>query len=142
MSKKKSNGALLDTHTWIWLFGGSPELSKETIDNINNWGKQGKVFISAISVWELSMLVAKQRIILSQPVSKWVKDSFQQPGINLVDLSPEIAIESSFLPGKIHGDPADRIICATSRIKNLTLFTRDQKILEYSKTKHLNCYCV
>lgn len=142
MSERKGNGALLDTHTWIWLFSGSKELSQQAVDDINNWGKQGKVFISAISVWELSMLVAKQRIVLSKPIEKWVKESLAQPGINLASLSPEIAIESSFLPGKFHGDPADRIICATSRISNLILFTRDQKILEYGKTKHLHCYCV
>lgn len=113
MTKKKSNGALLDTHTWIWLFSGSKELSQPTIDAIDNWGKQGKVFISAISVWELSMLVAKQRIILSKPIEQWIKESLAQPGMNLASLSPEIAIESSFLPGKFHGDPSDRIICAT-----------------------------
>lgn len=139
MTKKKSNGALLDTHTWIWLFSGSKELSQPAIDAIDNWGKQGKVFISAISVWELSMLVAKQRIVLSKPIKQWIKESLAQPGMNLASLSPEIAIESSFLPGKFHGDPSDRIICATSRIGNLTLFTRDKKILEYSNTKYIHC---
>ena len=50
---------LLDTHTWIWLFNGSTELSQNTIKQIDIAGNQGKIFVSAISVWELSMLVAK-----------------------------------------------------------------------------------
>jgi PIN domain nuclease of toxin-antitoxin system len=131
MSRKKRNGALLDTHTWIWLFGGSKELSPTTIDEINNWGKQGRVFISAISVWELSMLVAKQRVILSTPINQWVEKSLEQPGVNLANLSPQIAI-----------DPADRIICATSRINNLILFTRDKKILSYGEKNQLVCFAI
>jgi PIN domain nuclease of toxin-antitoxin system len=142
MSRKKRNGALLDTHTWIWLFGGSKELSQTTIGEINNWGKQGRVFISAISVWELSMLVAKQRLILSKPINQWVEESLKQPGVNLANLSPQIAIESSFLPGNFHGDPADRIICATSRINNLILFTRDKKILSYGEKNQLVCFAI
>jgi PIN domain nuclease of toxin-antitoxin system len=140
MTRKKRNGVLLDTHTWIWLFNGCPELSQTTINEINKWGQQGKVFISAISVWELSMLVVKQRVILSKPINQWVEESLKQPGVSLVHLFPEIAIESSFLPGNFHGDPADRIICATSRINNLILFTRDKKILSYGEKNQLACH--
>ena len=88
------------------------------------------------------MLVAKEQVVLSKPISQWVQESLAQPGINLASLSPEITIESSFLLCNFHGDLACRIIIATSRISNLTLFTRDQKILEYSKSKHLHCYRV
>ena len=132
-------GILLDTHAWIWLFNGSTELSKNTIEQVDLAGSQGKVFISAISVWELSMLVAKNRITLSKPIHQWVEDCFSQPGVNLSVMSPEIAIESSFLPGEFHGDPADRIIVATARMNNLILLTRDKKILSYSQEGYLNC---
>ena len=131
---------LLDTHTWIWLFSGSSELSKEAVDFIDNAGSKGKVFISAISVWELSMLVAKDRVALSEPIQTWVKNSFDQPGVNLSAMSSEIAIESSFLPGDFHGDPADRIIVSTARIDNLILLTRDRKILRYAKQSYVNCF--
>ena len=132
-------GILLDTHTWIWLFNGSTELSQDTIEQIDFAANKGKVFISAISVWELSMLVAKNRVNLSQPIHQWVKDSFSQPGVNLSPILPEIAIESSFLPGDFHGDPADRIIVATTRINNLTVLTRDKKIIKYGKQGYVNC---
>ena len=135
----RDRGVLLDTHTWIWLFNGSTELSSDAIEQINFAGNKGKVFISAISVWELSMLVAKDRVNLSEPIHQWVKDSFSQPGVNLSSMLPEIAIESSFLPGEFHGDPADRIIVATARINNLILLTRDQKILSYGEQGYVNC---
>lgn len=136
---KFEQGIILDTHAWIWLFSGSAELSTEVINQINKAGKQGKVFISAISVWELSMLVAKKRVSLSQPIRQWVKDSLNQPGVNLSAMSPEISIESSFLPGEFHGDPADRIVVATARINNLVLLTRDKKILRYGKLNYVDC---
>ena len=131
-------GVLLDTHSWIWLFSGSRELSQRIINRIDKAGKQGKVFISAISVWELSMLVVKNRITLSKPIHQWVEESLNQPGVNLSLLTPQIAIDSSFLPG-FHGDPADRIIVATARINDLILLTRDQKILSYGEENYLYC---
>lgn len=135
---KFEQGILLDTHTWIWLFNGASELSQEVIIQINRAGKQGQVFIAAISVWELSMLVAKNRITLSKPINQWVQESLSQPGVNLSPLTPEISIESSFLPGEFHGDPADRIIVATARINNLIIFTRDRKILSYGTQKYVD----
>lgn len=132
-------GILLDTHTWIWLFNGSTELSKDAIEQIDLAANRGKVFISAISIWELSMLVAENRVNLSQPIHQWVQDSLSQPGVNLSPLLAEIAIESSFLPGEFHGDPADRIIVATARINNFILLTRDKKILKYGKQSYVNC---
>ena len=135
----RDRGILLDTHTWIWLFNGSTELSQDAIEKIDFAGNKGKVFISAISVWELSMLVAKDRVNLSKPIQQWVKDSLSQPGVNLSPILPEIAIESSFLPGGFHGDPADRIIVTTARINNLVLLTRDNKIVKYSEQGYVNC---
>ena len=135
-------GILLDTHAWIWLFNGSTELSQNAIEQVDLAGSQGKAFISAISVWELSMLVVKNRITLSKPIHQWVEDCFSQPGLNLSIMSPEIAIESSFLPGVFHGDPADRIIVATARINDLILLTRDKKILNYGEQSYVNCFKV
>ena len=86
------------------------------------------------------MLVAKNRVTLATPINQWVKDSLNQPVVNLSLLTPEIAIESSFLP-RFHGDPADRIIVATTRLNNLTLLilTRDRKILDYGEDSHIHC---
>lgn len=62
-----SKEILLDTHTWIWLCNGSTELSNNAISLIDQAGKAGQVYIAAISVWELSMLVAKNRISITKP---------------------------------------------------------------------------
>jgi PIN domain nuclease of toxin-antitoxin system len=52
------------------------------------------------------------------------------PGLVLVPLTPEIAIDSSRLPASFHGDPADRIILATAKRMGARHVTRDRKMLD------------
>ena len=57
--------------------------------------------------------------------------------MELAELSPQILIASSFLPGDPPGDPADRILAATAREYGYTLVTRDRPLLDYAKQGHL-----
>jgi len=83
------------------------------------------------------MLEAKGRIRFPKLCLDWAKEALAMPGLSLLDLSPEVAVESSRLPGQFHGDPADRIIVATARVHGLLLVTQDLKILEYGKAGFL-----
>jgi PIN domain nuclease of toxin-antitoxin system len=85
--------------------------------------------VSAISVWEVAKLVEYNRLKLPCPLGDWFDEALNYPGIRLVELSPEIAIESTRLPGEFHRDPADQIIVATARIYDCQLVTSDSKIL-------------
>jgi PIN domain nuclease of toxin-antitoxin system len=51
-------------------------------------------------------------------------------------LTPEVSVESVQLTG-FHGDPADRILVATARLEDLTLATRDRRILAWSEAGNL-----
>jgi PIN domain nuclease of toxin-antitoxin system len=57
---------------------------------------------------------------------RWFRRLLDQPGVRLADMSPELLIASSFLPGKRLRDPADRIIAATARGLGARLVTRDR----------------
>lgn len=131
---------LLDTHAWIWLISGSKQISPSSIKFIERANKTQNIFISSISCWEIAMLENKKRIVLEKPCLLWIKDSLKLTGIELINIFPEIAVESCNLPDDFHGDPADRIIVATSRVKSLMLVTRDKNILSYGKNKHLTTY--
>jgi PIN domain nuclease of toxin-antitoxin system len=125
---------ILDTHVFLWLINGN----KEIIDSgflpvINRAIKNNSIIIPAISLWEISMLVAKQRIILHENTLDWLKNATSAPGISIYPISPEVAYESTILPGNFHGDPADRMIVATARINNGTLLTFDKEIITYSQ---------
>ena len=66
---------------------------------------------------------------------RWLNDSIQNSGLRVIDLTPEIAIDSCNLPGEFHKDPVDRIIVATARTQNLTLLAKDKKIIDYPHVK-------
>lgn len=77
------------------------------------------------------MLEAKGRLTLQLPVVEWVHQALRLPGLTLIPLTPEIAVDSTRLPGHFHGDPADRIIVATARQTGATVMTADRQILDY-----------
>ncbi len=130
---------LLDTHIWIWLMNGErQQLGSVAIEAIEQAAAGGRVYVSAISVWEVSMLDSKGRIRLSRDCSEWVHQALAAPGLHLLPLSPDIAVASSRLPGAFPGDPADRILAASARLMNLTLVTRDQRILEYGAMHYVS----
>ena len=129
---------LLDTHVWIWLLNGDEQLKKsKCLSYIENAVKYSNIRISAISVWEVGMLESKGRINFPMDCLDWVNKALDAPGISLVPITPEIAIESSRLPGKFQGDPADRIIVSTARKLGAILITQDRNIIMYSKKKYL-----
>lgn len=132
------SGLLLDTHVWIWLNNGDLELKSAMIREIDRAAENGELFISAISVWEIATLVAKKRILLRASIHDWIEEALSQPGVELIPLHPNIAIESTLLPPGLNADPADRIIVATARAKSLTLMTRDANIREYAKIGYIH----
>ena len=119
---------LLDTHVWIWASlddrkSLSPRATRAIKESKRKW-------ISAISLWELAKLVERERIGFSIPVLAWMRRSIGEQGISIVDLSPEIAVESTRLRG-FHKDPADQLIVATSRILGMRLLTSDQRLRDF-----------
>jgi len=121
---------LLDTHTWIWAHSATKLLSDNVKKRIKITQTDQRA-IASISIWEFAMMVAKGRINVKIDAKRWLNDAISNSGLRVIDLTPEIAIESCNLPGKFHKDPADRIIVATARTQNLTLLTKDRKIIEY-----------
>ncbi len=87
--------------------------------------------VSAISCWEVAKLVERNRLQLPYPLKEWFAQALNYPGVCLMELTPEIAIASTQLPGEFHRDPADQIIVATARENNCPLVTSDDKIISY-----------
>jgi PIN domain nuclease of toxin-antitoxin system len=86
------------------------------------------------------LLEARGRIRLKSPCEEWVREALATPGLVLAPLTPEIALDSSRLPPPFHGDPADRIIAATARRLGARLLTRDQKLIEYGRMRHIGIF--
>jgi PIN domain nuclease of toxin-antitoxin system len=129
---------LLDTHVWIWLAQGeSGRIKAAVVRAIEDAGARNALRISLISVWEIALLESKGRLQLPLPVSEWVRRALDRPDFELVELTPEIAIESCALPGAFHPDPADRFLVATARLTNAVIVTRDGRILTYGRHGHV-----
>ncbi|MGA8863142.1 MAG: type II toxin-antitoxin system VapC family toxin [Terracidiphilus sp.] len=128
---------LLDTHAWVWLLNGDPKLNPKAVKAIERSISEEAVLLSAISPWEVAMLVSKGRLTLDRDIGEWISAAVSIPGIRLEPISPEIAVASTRLPGNIHPDPADRLIAATARHFGVLLITDDQLLLEYGTAGHL-----
>lgn len=129
---------LLDTHVWIWLMEGTTtELSPSVIARVRTGSRASLLRVSAISVWEVAMLDVMRRITLSMDCSTWVERALAAPGVELVGLTPSIAMQSTRLPGDPPGDPADRMLVATARAEGARLVTRDRTLIEYAGSGHL-----
>jgi PIN domain nuclease of toxin-antitoxin system len=129
---------LLDTHVWLWLVAGSPDLSTEARHSIDGAAAAGTLRIAAISLWEIALLASRGRIVLGKSISLWLEEALADPGPAIDPLSPQIAIESYALPDVFRRDSADRMIVATARVTSAVLMTRDQQILDYAARGHLN----
>src|SRR3954452_15946440 len=122
---------LLDTHAKIWMFEDN-SLARTATDAINAaYCDDQALLVSPITAWEIGLLISRNRIDLRTTPERWFRGLLATPGMQLAELSPEILIASSFLPGKPPRDPADRIMLATARDLGLTLVTRDRALLAY-----------
>ena len=119
---------LLDTHVWIWWIEGNDSLRPSLRDRIDS---EPDLAISAISLVEVATKAARGTLQLTFPLNEWMDTALNQAGIQLIPISPAVAIEAANLPGDFHKDPADRLIVATARVHGVALATQDGTILQY-----------
>ena len=132
-----SDDLLLDTCAIIWTALNQP-MRPEAVAAMNkSFAAERKVRVSPISAWELGLLSAKGRLPTVRSPMDIFGETITTPGVRIEALSPEVLVEASFLPGRLHRDPADRILIATARQLDLTLLTRDQIILDYAHQGHV-----
>lgn len=127
---ERSTVILLDTHIWMWWVHSDPSLSSDAAQVLADH-EATSLCVSVISCWEVAKLVERGRINLPLPIDQWIPQALAYPGIRLLELTPEIAVESTRLPQPFHKDPADQLIVATARIHQMPLITSDTKIRAY-----------
>ena len=128
---------VLDTHVLIWAMDGERRLGTDATAAITAAAQVDEVGISAVTPWEIALLAERGRLRLTREVGAWIKAALALPGLRLIALEPEIAVDSARLPGTFHADPADRLIVATARQYGAPLFTADYAILSYAAGGHV-----
>jgi PIN domain nuclease of toxin-antitoxin system len=151
---------LLDTHVLIWWIADQSKLSTQAKITIETAAANGKIYISAMTVWEIAMLVKKQRLKLTLDPKTWIQKVLQLPMIECLDLDHRVALRSVLLPNPPtinstksaeksesshhpaattnqdqettkHQDPVDRILVATAQAMDIPLVSMDQRIKQY-----------
>ena len=121
---------LLDTHALLWLNEGSPRLGSRARQSADEASLEGRLAVSAVSFWEVAVLVERGRVELDRSTGRW-RQELLRSGLIEVPLDGRIAIAAIGLPD-LHGDPADRFIVATAIIKEARLITADRRLLNWS----------
>ena len=134
MKRTDSSGAgpnrevVLDTHVVLWWFSDSARLSPSATAAIHD---ATTITVSAISMWEIAMLVGKQRIALDRPVVAWMRSLGEQPRVRVLPVTGEIAVRAVELTD-LHGDPAARLIAAATLDARADLITKDSRLLDWA----------
>jgi PIN domain nuclease of toxin-antitoxin system len=128
---------LLDTNAAIWL--SRDELTALASERLDEAARAGiATYVSPITAWEVGQLVSRNRLSLGTTPHRWFARIVAMPNVHLTELSPDILIAASFLPGRPPRDPADRILLATTRDLGATLVTRDRELLAYGADGHVS----
>ena len=127
---------LLDTCALIFL-NEKARIAAAAIEEMRAAKEGGVTYISPISAWEVGMLVSRGRLQLLIRPERWFANLFDAPGVRIADMSPDLLIASSYLPGKPPKDPTDRILAATARELGAMLITRGRALLDYGKQGHV-----
>jgi PIN domain nuclease of toxin-antitoxin system len=89
-----------------------------------------RVWVSAISAWEVALLVQRGRLALRLPVREWVARSEALSGLHFLPIDNAIGLRAVELPD-LHPDPADRMIVASAELLGAVLVTRDDRLRAY-----------
>lgn len=128
---------LLDTCAAIWI-SEDAQLSPGASLEIDRAAAESRpVYLGLYTAWERAMLSAKHKLTSPLSPKVWFERFAARPEVEVVPVTSDILIDSCFLPGDIHRDPADRVLIAMARALDLTIVTRDRDILAYSARGHV-----
>ena len=127
---------LLDTHAAIWMAESQP-ISEAGRLAIHSALAEKQLLFSAVSAWEIGLLMKRSRLRLSVSLDEWLEKMAARPGVQFVDLDITAAAHSTQLPEPFVQDPADRFLVPTARTLTVPLLTRDKRILAYASAGHV-----
>jgi len=128
---------LLDTNAWLRLFQYPGEINATVRATINAEEILG---LSPFSLIEVAQKNASPRcdLNLRVPLEQWFPLALPPNRLRVLRITPEIAAKAYDLGSDFHGDPADRVIVATSLINNLILVTSDNRLLDNPRVDTLS----
>lgn len=124
---------LLDTHTALWMFAGSREISPSLEDDLTD--PDNELFFSDASAWEIVIKHSLGKLPLPMPPEVFVSAMVAQHRI----IRLPISLEAIFAWGKLpfhHRDPFDRLLLAQANCESCSLVSCDPEIRKYQVAIH------
>ena len=123
--------ALLDTHIFVWSRQDPTQLTKRQRDLLNRiQAKEGRLAISAITLWEIGMMMAKKALRTRASLPSLLSEIESSPWIQVLPINAAVAAESMAIRPNLKTAPADWMIVATARVFRLPLLTSDKRIID------------
>lgn len=132
-------GVLLDTHAFYWSVTETHRLSDDALLAIVRAQVAGTLFVSPISLWELT--TASLKAASKNPTSfageapkTWFRKAVSRSGGKIIPIGQKIAVDAAELVALTgHRDPGDCFLMATARIRRIPIVTRDTTILKLAE---------
>ena len=105
---------VVDTHALVWWVSGSRKLSAGAGKTLARAVRSGPVHVSAISIFEICLLVRRGRLELTTGLSQWLGALRVLPEVVIEPLTGDIAELAASYGQNMSADPADRMIVATA----------------------------
>jgi PIN domain nuclease of toxin-antitoxin system len=118
----------MDTCAIIWDALEPGKLSAKAKKAIKKADDSNALIMCDISIWEISMLVKRKRIEVDETPANLLRLILSSRNYTVVNISPEVAELSVNLDDDINSDPADRLIAATSILKQAPVVTADKNL--------------
>ena len=120
---------LLDTQALLWWLAGDGELTPAQAEALPRAESAGHPLgVPAIALWELARLVERGQIEARVSIDALFEEIESHPRLQILPITPRVALESTRLGRAFPRDPADQLIAATARVHGLRLVTKDREI--------------
>lgn len=120
---------LLDSHTLIWSIMDLKKLSVKVRRILED--KDNRIFVSAVSFWEISLKYAIGKLDLSGVAPEKLPELARHAGFELIDLLPDECANYHQLKASWHRDPFDRMLIWQALQNKLSIISRDSQIASY-----------
>lgn len=118
----------MDTCAVVWDALDPERLSAKAKKSVSDADKGEGLLLCDISIWEISMLVKRKRIEIDETAANFVKLVLSSRNYIVTSISPELAELSVNLEDEINSNSADRIIAATSILRQAPVVTADKNL--------------
>jgi len=124
---------LLDTCAFLDWALGAP-MATRVVSELESTAREGRVFLSPLSVQETMRLSEKGRLVLKPTALSWTQRAIRTMRLSELSFTWDAALEAGVL-SDVNGDPIDRGLLGAAIAAALTLVTRDEDLLDSAKRK-------